>query len=128
VLEGFMIRVKNKLLIQQLVAPMLKGTNNCIKLLVVCRVPELPIVEFLTEKGYRMSLLAENSSNSSVRGTPLTSNTWSKLGRASTGASVKRFLSSLKLLLASSDHLNFSPLMHSVKGVATELKFLMNLV
>ena len=66
-LKSFMIRVKNKLLRQQVIAPMLLGTNNNIKFLVISGILEFGIVEIFTKEGYWMSFLNKSNAYSNVK-------------------------------------------------------------
>ena len=49
IVQGFMIKVDNKFLRQQVMAPMPKSSNNGIKLFVICGVLLLSVIQLLTE-------------------------------------------------------------------------------
>ena len=59
--QGFMIKVDNKFLRQQVMAPMPKSSNNGIKLFVICGVLLLSVIQLLTEISNWMTLLTKYS-------------------------------------------------------------------
>ena len=122
ILQCIVVREQNKLLREEVVAPVTSGLDDGVELLIVVRVSTLNIIQLMTEEFNRVPFLAKDTSNFDTGSVASDFEHAVEVGKRRTGAWVIRHLSRSNASSAAAVHSNGSRPTRSVMGAATPLK------